>query len=151
MLKRRHRTRTPILVSIAIAVCFCLWDALPKELRHHIEPVAHATSIYVVNSADDHDDGAYRFRCPECRRTVSRSASARIVGLLLSAGAPREVWQWPAELGERPDGPPLTHDDVTTTSTSTWTTVTLTQSRPDVVRWTHDHRDTTESPIRTSA
>ena len=65
-----------------------------------------------VRVCDDHDDGAYRFRCPACRRTVSRAASARIVGLLLSAGAPREVWQWPAELAERPDGPPLTHDDL---------------------------------------
>ena len=30
----------------------------------------------------------------------------------MSAGAPHEVWTWPAELAERPGGPALTPDDL---------------------------------------
>ena len=56
--------------------------------------------------------GAYRFRCPGCDETVHREASPRIVELLVSAGAPREMWRWPAELDERRSGPPLTPDDL---------------------------------------
>jgi hypothetical protein len=56
--------------------------------------------------------GAYRFRCPGCRDTVTRPASERIVDLLVSAGATHETWRWPAELSERPGGPPLTPDDL---------------------------------------
>jgi hypothetical protein len=56
--------------------------------------------------------GMYRFRCPACERTVSRDASPRIVELLMSAGAVHERWAPPAELTERPAGPPLTHDDL---------------------------------------
>ena len=54
----------------------------------------------------------YRFRCPTCGHQVTRAASERIVDLLLSAGAPSETWTWPAELRERPGGPPLTPDDL---------------------------------------
>ena len=61
---------------------------------------------------DERTHGAYRFRCPHCDQTVSRDASPRIVDLLVSAGAPREIWRWPAELAERPDGPALTPDDL---------------------------------------
>jgi hypothetical protein len=62
--------------------------------------------------ADDATTGSYRFRCPLCAETVQRAASARIVDLLVSAGAPHELWRWPAELDERPDGPALTPDDL---------------------------------------
>jgi hypothetical protein len=55
---------------------------------------------------------AYRFCCPGCGRAVNRPASARIIDLLVSSGAPREQWHWPAELAERPEGPALTHDDL---------------------------------------
>jgi predicted RNA-binding Zn-ribbon protein involved in translation (DUF1610 family) len=55
---------------------------------------------------------AYRFRCPGCEQTVHREASARIIDLLVSAGAPQEIWQWPAELAELRAGPPLTPDDL---------------------------------------
>jgi predicted RNA-binding Zn-ribbon protein involved in translation (DUF1610 family) len=54
----------------------------------------------------------YRFPCPGCGRLVTRAASERIVDLLLSAGAPCEEWTWPAELRDRPGGPPLTPDDL---------------------------------------
>jgi hypothetical protein len=62
--------------------------------------------------ADEVTPGSYRFRCPRCDETVHRAASARIVDLLVSAGAPHELWRWPAELSERPDGPTLTPDDL---------------------------------------
>jgi hypothetical protein len=61
---------------------------------------------------DDSTPSAYRFQCPICDETVHRSASARIVDLLVSAGATHELWRWPAELAERPEGPPLTPDDL---------------------------------------
>jgi hypothetical protein len=62
--------------------------------------------------SDESTAGVYRFRCPICTETVQRTASARIVDLLVSAGASHEVWRWPAELAERPDGPALTPDDL---------------------------------------
>ena len=62
--------------------------------------------------ADGVTAGEYRFRCPGCRDTVTRPASERIVDLLVSAGATQETWRWPAELKERPGGPPLTPDDL---------------------------------------
>jgi hypothetical protein len=62
--------------------------------------------------ADDGAPSVYRFRCPVCAETVSRAASARIVDLLVSAGAPHELWRWPAELAELREGPALTPDDL---------------------------------------
>jgi len=56
--------------------------------------------------------GSYRFRCPGCETMVTRDASARIVELLLSAGAPHERFTWPRELEERPGGPAWTADDI---------------------------------------
>jgi predicted RNA-binding Zn-ribbon protein involved in translation (DUF1610 family) len=61
---------------------------------------------------DETEGGTYRFVCPKCREEVVRRASPRIVELLMSAGAPHEVWTWPAELAERPGGPVLTPDDL---------------------------------------
>jgi predicted RNA-binding Zn-ribbon protein involved in translation (DUF1610 family) len=61
---------------------------------------------------DDETAGSYRFQCPGCEETVTRPASARIVDLLLSAGAPCELWKWPAELAESRSGPPITPDDL---------------------------------------
>lgn len=65
-----------------------------------------------VRVCADDTSGTYRFRCPRCADTVQRPASARIVDLLVSAGAPRELWSWPAELAEVRTGPPLTPDDL---------------------------------------
>ena len=61
---------------------------------------------------EDDTPSAYRFVCPGCAQTVEREASRRIVDLLVSAGAPQELWTWPAELAEQRDGPPLTPDDL---------------------------------------
>jgi hypothetical protein len=62
--------------------------------------------------SDEEMPSAYRFRCPGCDQTVHREASPRIVDLLVSAGAPHERWNWPAELAEVHSGPPLTPDDL---------------------------------------
>lgn len=68
--------------------------------------------LVVRECLDDDVPGAYRFRCPVCEQTVSRDASARIVDLLVFAGAGHEWWRRPAELAERPTGPVLTPDDL---------------------------------------
>lgn len=62
--------------------------------------------------ADDGVPSTYLFRCPLCEETVSRDATPRIVDLLVSAGAPHELWRWPAELTEARTGPALTPDDL---------------------------------------
>ena len=68
--------------------------------------------VTVRTGPDELRDGCYRFSCPVCLGTVTRDATARIVDLLLSAGAPHERFSWPRELDERPGGPPLTADDL---------------------------------------
>jgi uncharacterized Zn finger protein len=54
----------------------------------------------------------YRARCPQCGvlfvDVTQRDAALRV----LVAGAPVESWLLPAELDERPDGPPLTLTDL---------------------------------------
>ena len=65
-----------------------------------------------VRVHDEDSAGDYRFCCPGCEVTVTRPASARIVDLLVSAGAAEERWTWPAELAEPHAGPPLTPDDL---------------------------------------
>jgi predicted RNA-binding Zn-ribbon protein involved in translation (DUF1610 family) len=57
-------------------------------------------------------DWAYRFRCPKCRRIVFDGADARVSELLTSAGAKVAVVDAPAEPAERPNGPPITHDEL---------------------------------------
>ncbi len=56
--------------------------------------------------------GSYSFSCPTCAQPVSREASARIVGLLVGAGAPHTAWHWPAELAEPRVGPAISPDDL---------------------------------------
>jgi hypothetical protein len=60
------------------------------------------------------DDGtwSYRFTCPSCNgRTVGRSVESALMNAI-GAGAHLEEWTLPAELLERPDGPPFTVVDV---------------------------------------
>lgn len=66
----------------------------------------------IVRVCSDDDSAAYRFRCPRCTDHVSKPASGRIVDLLVAAGVRMEVWQLPAEVHERHDGPPLGLDDL---------------------------------------
>ena len=72
----------------------------------------HIDDLTVRVCHDGDVPSAYRFRCPGCDQTVHREASSRIVDLLVSAGAPQELWSWPAELTELRAGPPLTPDDL---------------------------------------
>jgi hypothetical protein len=60
----------------------------------------------------DTDRGTYAFACPRCGDPVARDATPRILSLLVSAGVRAEVWHQPAEVHERPGGPPLTPDDL---------------------------------------
>jgi hypothetical protein len=72
----------------------------------------HIDDLTVRVCNDDDVPSAYRFQCPGCEQVVQREASPRIVDLLVSAGAPQELWDWPAELAEAHSGPPLTPDDL---------------------------------------
>jgi hypothetical protein len=74
-----------------------------------VELTIHEVTVRVC-SADS--KGAYSFRCPTCRVVVTKPAESKIVDLLLTAGVAHELWSLPAELFERPDGDPITHDDL---------------------------------------
>ena len=65
-----------------------------------------------VRVCSDDNNGAYAFRCPSCRMTVSKPAEQRIIDLLVSSGVRLETWSMPLELRERPIGLPLDHDDL---------------------------------------
>ena len=65
-----------------------------------------------VRVCADADSGTYTFDCPRCGDVVARDASPRILALLVTAGVHAEVWHQPAEILERPDGPPITADDL---------------------------------------
>jgi predicted RNA-binding Zn-ribbon protein involved in translation (DUF1610 family) len=70
------------------------------------------TEEMTVRVCLDDQRGAYAFRCPSCSMTVHKDAEPRIVDLLVSSGVRRIAWRLPLELGERPTGEPLTHDDL---------------------------------------
>ena len=60
----------------------------------------------------DTSASTYLFRCPVCRMTEVKPADEQIVDILVAAGVKCVEWRLPAELGERPTGAPITHDDV---------------------------------------
>lgn len=60
----------------------------------------------------DNDQAEYSFRCPICDMTVAKSCSDRIVDRLIEVGVEMSEWSLPAELFERPDGPPISHRDL---------------------------------------
>lgn len=57
-------------------------------------------------------ESSYAFQCPSCRVSVSKSAEARVVDVLLASGISLSVWHMPAELDEVRSGPPITYDDL---------------------------------------
>ena len=57
MYKGRSLITTTISTAISIAAAFGFGRILPNSLRYQIEPAAHATTSYIVNTTDDHDDG----------------------------------------------------------------------------------------------
>jgi hypothetical protein len=65
-----------------------------------------------VRNCLDNGTWSYRFTCPRCHgRTVGKSVEAALLNAV-GAGASLEEWTLPAELLERPDGPPFTLVDV---------------------------------------
>lgn len=58
------------------------------------------------------DRGEYSFRCPICRMTVVKGAEPRTIDLLVASGVALDTWSLPAELHERHEGAPITHDDL---------------------------------------
>lgn len=75
------------------------------ELRLHVRDV-------VVRLCLDQDDTSCRYSCPDCATVIVRTPSEKALNALLSAGADVEVWHLPRELDERPDGEPLTREDL---------------------------------------
>jgi hypothetical protein len=74
--------------------------------------VEMGTADLTVRVCEDTEAGTYVFRCPVCTAPVVHHAARPTVDLLVSSGCRLEVWNVPAELGERPGGPPFTHDDL---------------------------------------
>lgn len=60
----------------------------------------------------DDGGGSYAFQCPRCNVIATKSATPRIVGLLISAGVQHSNWVPPAELEERHVGEPISADDL---------------------------------------
>jgi hypothetical protein len=75
-------------------------------------PVRLQPADLTVRTHRDAADGTYRFRCPRCGEIVCHDATGAVCDLLVGSGVAREIWDWPAELAERPGGPSLTTDDL---------------------------------------
>lgn len=60
----------------------------------------------------DTGDSTYRFRCPICRMVEVKPADDPVVDVLVAAGVGCTEWNMPRELNERPQGDPISHDDV---------------------------------------
>jgi hypothetical protein len=73
----------------------------------HVSPAAVAIRTCI-------DDGAtsYRFRCQRCGLPTVAGTRPLTATRALLAGAQLEVWSYPLELDEQPDGPPLDVDAV---------------------------------------
>lgn len=65
-----------------------------------------------VRICDDTNEGTYSFRCPHCRMTVVKPAETRTIDLLVASGVSFTTWRLPAELSERHEGEPISHDDL---------------------------------------
>lgn len=71
-------------------------------------PIDYIT-VRVCRDADLH---AYTLTCPRCARPIARESTQITTDLLHSAGAPRVLWSFPAELAEDHAGLPISPDDV---------------------------------------
>jgi hypothetical protein len=65
-----------------------------------------------VRTCVETSSSTYLFRCPVCRMTEVKGADEQIVDILAAAGVPCITWRLPQEIGERPAGEPISHDDV---------------------------------------
>jgi predicted RNA-binding Zn-ribbon protein involved in translation (DUF1610 family) len=77
----------------------------------------------LLSIRDRAGEGSYRFACPTCTHTIEKPADRKVVALLLSAGVELDEQRREAEeaardemaaLEPRPDGPPLSVDDLIT-------------------------------------
>lgn len=65
-----------------------------------------------VRICTDTGGGTYLFHCPICRMTEVKTADDQVVDILVAAGVRCVEWRLPSEMGERPIGEPISHDDV---------------------------------------
>lgn len=74
-----------------------------------VELTSRDVTVQVCSSTRQ---GSYAFQCPACEMAVSKPAEQRIVDLLVSSGVRLMVWELPAEMDERKEGPPISYDDL---------------------------------------
>jgi hypothetical protein len=65
-----------------------------------------------IRNCIDTDGWSYAFSCPNCHVRDASATSRRAALAAMSAGAAMRTWRLPAELAERPAGPPLTVVDL---------------------------------------
>lgn len=74
-----------------------------------VELTSGEVTVLVCSS---NNSSSYAFECPNCEVAVTKPAEPRVVDLLVSTGVRLSVWQLPAEMEERHDGPPINYDDL---------------------------------------
>ncbi len=60
----------------------------------------------------DDEDGEYRFDCPLCATTVSKTAENRTLDLLIASGVRAMTWAQPVERIITPNRAKITYDDL---------------------------------------
>lgn len=70
------------------------------------------TADVSVRVCRDTNAGTYAFRCPHCTMMVVKPAETRTIDLLVASGVAYSTWRLPAELDERHEGEPISHDDL---------------------------------------
>lgn len=70
------------------------------------------TRIFELWLCADAPVSFYTFTCPKCGDQVHKPANDRAIETLIAERARAVVWQFPAEMTEAHDGPPLTLDDL---------------------------------------
>lgn len=71
-------------------------------------------SINAIKIQECTDDMSvtYSYYCFRCRIIIVRPCGQTSAELLISSGAQKLTWHWPAELREHKSGKPLTNDDL---------------------------------------
>ena len=71
-----------------------------------------ACSEVTIRNCVDNDAWSYWFICPGCRSRTSAGTRRRSALEAIDSGSTLNTWRLPAELDERPNGPPLTLVDL---------------------------------------
>ena len=69
-------------------------------------------SDVTIRSCVNTDEWSYWFRCPSCHIRTSATTGRRAALDAIGAGSALVTWTVPAEVNERPDGPPITLVDL---------------------------------------